>query len=181
MFIASSISTRQNLGAWRCVLHFWILRGCLTYDLDTMQVFCFHSWVSADVLSNSIRSVITGDWVDISTTWPLKKRCRLCDGISLHNRAVSIFWWILAIHTWKFLTMTNTFIAVAAAMISRTGMMWFLLSCFAHSNRRLRISIIVCMIVQIVVNAVTIVQIVVQCGPNPYRTVRSLDFTSQFA
>ncbi|KAH8689186.1 hypothetical protein BGW36DRAFT_433950 [Talaromyces proteolyticus] len=59
--------------------------------------------------------------------------------------------------------------AVAAAMISRTGMMWFLLSCFANSNRRLRISIIICMIVQIVVNSITIVQIVVQCGPNPYR------------
>ncbi|EED15929.1 hypothetical protein TSTA_010470 [Talaromyces stipitatus ATCC 10500] len=58
--------------------------------------------------------------------------------------------------------------AVAAAMISRTGMMWFLLSCFANSNRRLRISIIVCMIIQIVVNSITIVQIVVQCGPNPY-------------
>lgn len=65
-------------------------------------------------------------------------------------------------------------IAVAAAMISRTGMMWFLLSCFANSNRRLRISIIICMIVQIVVNSITIVQIVVQCGPNPYYAV-SLD------
>ena len=64
------------------------------------------------------------------------------------------------------------FIAVAAAMISRTGMMWFLLSCFANSNRRLRISIIICMIVQIVVNSITIVQIVVQCGPNPYYAVR---------
>ncbi|CRG89917.1 hypothetical protein PISL3812_06956 [Talaromyces islandicus] len=61
--------------------------------------------------------------------------------------------------------------AVAAAMISRTGMMWFLLSCFANSNRRLRISIIICMMIQIAVNSITIVQIVVQCGPNPYRTV----------
>ncbi|OKL58500.1 hypothetical protein UA08_06293 [Talaromyces atroroseus] len=59
--------------------------------------------------------------------------------------------------------------AVAAAMISRTGMMWFLLSCFAHSNRRLRISIIACMIIQIIVNSITIVQIAVQCGPYPYR------------
>ncbi|GAM37335.1 hypothetical protein TCE0_023r07175 [Talaromyces pinophilus] len=54
------------------------------------------------------------------------------------------------------------------ALILEVGMMWFLLSCFANSNRRLRISIIICMIVQIVVNSITIVQIVVQCGPNPY-------------
>ncbi|KAL1965293.1 hypothetical protein VTN77DRAFT_5895 [Rasamsonia byssochlamydoides] len=59
--------------------------------------------------------------------------------------------------------------AVAAAMISRTGMMWFLYQCFANSNWRLRMSIVVCMIIQIVVNSITIVQIVVQCGPNPYR------------
>lgn len=65
-------------------------------------------------------------------------------------------------------------------MISRTGMMWFLLSCFANSNRRLRISIIICMIVQIVVNSITIVQIVVQCGPNPYYAV-SLDDISSMA
>lgn len=65
-------------------------------------------------------------------------------------------------------------------MISRTGMMWFLLSCFANSNRRLRISIIICMIVQIVVNSITIVQIVVQCGPNPYQTV-SFDDSSWMA
>lgn len=32
-------------------------------------------------------------------------------------------------------------------------------------------SIVVCMIIQIVVNSVTIVQIVVQCGPYPYRPV----------
>lgn len=32
-------------------------------------------------------------------------------------------------------------------------------------------SIVVCMIVQIVINSVTIVQIVVQCGPYPYRPV----------
>lgn len=56
-------------------------------------------------------------------------------------------------------------------MVSRTGMMWFLLTCFASSNRKIRISIIVCALVQIVVNMVTLVQIIVQCGPNPYRAV----------
>ncbi|KAL1883491.1 hypothetical protein Plec18167_002495 [Paecilomyces lecythidis] len=59
--------------------------------------------------------------------------------------------------------------AVAAAMVSRTGMMWFLYQCFSASDRRLRLSIIISMIIQVVVNSVTIVQIVVQCGPNPYR------------
>ncbi|OJJ43679.1 hypothetical protein ASPZODRAFT_136142 [Penicilliopsis zonata CBS 506.65] len=60
-------------------------------------------------------------------------------------------------------------IAVTAAMVSRAGMMWFLFTCFSASNRRLRIVIVICMIVQIVVNLVTVVQILVQCGPNPYR------------
>ncbi|KAJ5691661.1 hypothetical protein N7488_012396 [Penicillium malachiteum] len=58
--------------------------------------------------------------------------------------------------------------AVSSAMVSRTGMMWFLLNCFA-TNNRIRVSIVVCAIVQIVANMVTIVQIIVQCGPNPYR------------
>ncbi|CAL5869961.1 uncharacterized protein PFLUO_LOCUS4194 [Penicillium psychrofluorescens] len=60
-------------------------------------------------------------------------------------------------------------IAVASAMISRTGMMWFLSTCFAASDRRIRLSITICGIVQVVVNMITIVQIIVQCGPNPYR------------
>ncbi|KAJ5809092.1 uncharacterized protein N7503_001310 [Penicillium pulvis] len=67
---------------------------------------------------------------------------------------------------WDF---TSQPIAVASAMVSRTGMMWFLLTCFAASDRRIRISIIVCAIVQVVANMITIAQIIVQCGPNPYR------------
>ncbi|KAJ9232182.1 hypothetical protein DTO027B5_7673 [Paecilomyces variotii] len=59
--------------------------------------------------------------------------------------------------------------AVAAAMVSRTGMMWFLYQCFSASDRRIRLSIIISMIIQVIANALTIVQIVVQCGPNPYR------------
>ncbi|KAJ5587974.1 uncharacterized protein N7459_003739 [Penicillium hispanicum] len=68
---------------------------------------------------------------------------------------------------WDFISQP---IAVASAMVSRTGMMWFLLTCFAASDRKIRVSIIVCAIVQIVVNMVTIAQIIAQCGPNPYRT-----------
>lgn len=54
-------------------------------------------------------------------------------------------------------------------MVSRTGMMWFLYQCFSASDRRIRLSIIISMIIQVIANALTIVQIVVQCGPNPYR------------
>ena len=69
---------------------------------------------------------------------------------------------------WDFLSQP---MAVTSAMVSRSGMMWFLLTCFAASDKKIRQSIIVCAVVQVVVNMVTIVQIVVQCGPNPYRTV----------
>jgi hypothetical protein len=72
---------------------------------------------------------------------------------------------------WDFLSQP---LAVSSAMVSRTGMMWFLLTCFAASDKKIRRSIIVCAIVQIVANMVTIVQIVVQCGPNPYYVVREL-------
>ncbi|KAJ5112929.1 hypothetical protein N7456_001463 [Penicillium angulare] len=67
---------------------------------------------------------------------------------------------------WDFISQP---IAVSSAMVSRTGMMSFLMTCFAASDRRLRISIVVCLIVQIAANMVTVVQIIVQCGPNPYR------------
>lgn len=69
---------------------------------------------------------------------------------------------------WDFISQP---IAVASAMVSRSGMMWFLLTCFAASDKKIRVSIIVCAVVQVVVNMVTIVQIIVQCGPNPYRAV----------
>ncbi|KAJ5248627.1 hypothetical protein N7468_000078 [Penicillium chermesinum] len=72
---------------------------------------------------------------------------------------------------WDFISQP---LAVSSAMISRTGMMWFLLTCFSASDIRLRASIIICAIVQIVANMVTVVQIVVQCGPNPYRTANRL-------
>ncbi|KAJ5799100.1 uncharacterized protein N7518_001168 [Penicillium psychrosexuale] len=72
---------------------------------------------------------------------------------------------------WDFLSQP---MAVTSAMVSRAGMMWFLLTCFAASDKMIRQSIIVCAVVQVVVNMVTIVQIIVQCGPNPYQTVSIL-------
>jgi hypothetical protein len=72
-------------------------------------------------------------------------------------------------------------LAVAAAMVSRTGMMWFLLTCFAASDKKIRISIIVCAIVQIIANMVTILQIILQCGPNPYHVVSVLFFNPYFS
>ncbi|KAJ5494816.1 hypothetical protein N7463_010903 [Penicillium fimorum] len=60
---------------------------------------------------------------------------------------------------WDFISQP---LAVTSAMISRAGMMWFLLTCFAASDKKIRKSIIICAIVQVVVNMVTIVQIIVQ-------------------
>ncbi|KAJ5212724.1 uncharacterized protein N7498_004370 [Penicillium cinerascens] len=74
---------------------------------------------------------------------------------------------------WDFISQP---IAVASAMISRSGMMWFLLTCFAASDKKIRVSIIVCAVVQVVVNMVTIVQIIVQCGPNPYRAADRVQY-----
>lgn len=67
--------------------------------------------------------------------------------------------------------------AVAASMISRTGMMWFLYQCFGINNMKAKRILIACAIIQIVVNSFTILQIVLQCGPNPYRLVSAMDPT----
>ncbi|KAJ5549703.1 hypothetical protein N7535_002360 [Penicillium sp. DV-2018c] len=74
---------------------------------------------------------------------------------------------------WDFISQP---MAVASAMVSRAGMMWFLLTCFAASDKKIRLSIIVCAVVQVVVNMVTIVQIIVQCGPNPYRATNRVNY-----
>lgn len=63
-------------------------------------------------------------------------------------------------------------LAVTASMLSRSGMMCFLYTCFSSIDKQIRLSIIVCMALQVVVNSVTIIQIVVQCGPHPYHAVR---------
>ncbi|KAL4746141.1 hypothetical protein BDW72DRAFT_185539 [Aspergillus terricola var. indicus] len=60
-------------------------------------------------------------------------------------------------------------LAVAASMFSRCGMTWFLYMCFSSADKHIRISIVIGMVVQIIANSVTILQIVLQCGPNPYR------------
>ncbi|KAJ5772776.1 hypothetical protein N7457_007672 [Penicillium paradoxum] len=74
---------------------------------------------------------------------------------------------------WDFISQP---LAVTSAMISRTGMMWFLLNCFAASDKKIRQSIVVCAVVQLLVNMVTIVQIIVQCGPNPYHTANRVPY-----
>lgn len=60
-------------------------------------------------------------------------------------------------------------LAVAAVSLSRTGVMCFLYACFAKSKKRLAISLLVCIGFHTAVNLVTILQTVMQCGPNPYR------------
>ncbi|KAJ0415068.1 hypothetical protein BJY00DRAFT_318163 [Aspergillus carlsbadensis] len=89
--------------------------------------------------------------------------------------------WGLGRHVWfltdeeRTLAMKYDFIsqplAVSASMFSRCGMTWFLYTCFSSADKHIRIIILVGMVVQIVANSVTILQIVLQCGPNPYRLV----------
>ena len=56
-------------------------------------------------------------------------------------------------------------------MISRTGMAWTLLTCFTASDKRMRLTILACMLVQVVMNTVAVLQMVLQCGPYPYHPV----------
>ncbi|KAL3457187.1 hypothetical protein BJX64DRAFT_293359 [Aspergillus heterothallicus] len=91
--------------------------------------------------------------------------------------------WGLGRHIWfltdeeRVLAMKYDFIsqplAVTASMFSRCGMTWFLYTCFSSADRHIRIIIIVGMVIQIVANSVTVLQIVLQCGPNPYRVIES--------
>ncbi|KEF59876.1 uncharacterized protein A1O9_04724 [Exophiala aquamarina CBS 119918] len=67
---------------------------------------------------------------------------------------------------WDFISQP---LAVAASMWSRTGVILFLYRCFASNKKSLRIIVIVCLVVQLVANLFTILQIFLQCGPNPYR------------
>ncbi|RAL07123.1 uncharacterized protein BO97DRAFT_325882, partial [Aspergillus homomorphus CBS 101889] len=77
-------------------------------------------------------------------------------------------------------TLKNEFIsqplAVLASMLSRTGMMCFLYSCFNGADKRIRISIIMCMCIQVIINMVTVVQIIVQCGPHPYHAANRVHY-----
>lgn len=57
-------------------------------------------------------------------------------------------------------------LGVTAGMISRTGMAWTLLTCF--TNRRVRLSILACTVLQVVMNTAVVLQTVLQCGPHPY-------------
>ncbi|KIW86784.1 uncharacterized protein Z519_12570 [Cladophialophora bantiana CBS 173.52] len=69
---------------------------------------------------------------------------------------------------WDFISQP---LAVSASMWSRTGVILFLYTCFAQNRRSLRVIVIICLVVQIVANLFTILQIFLQCGPNPYRLV----------
>jgi hypothetical protein len=77
-------------------------------------------------------------------------------------------------HLWLYALITTT---VAASMLSRTGMMWFLHSCLATNNLQLHRILVGCMIVQVIVNSFTIIQRLVQCGPSPYHDVSSQDLS----
>lgn len=59
-------------------------------------------------------------------------------------------------------------LSISATTLSRTGMMWFLYQCFGRNGRKMQPWIIALMVIHASVNIVTILQIVLQCGPNPY-------------
>lgn len=69
---------------------------------------------------------------------------------------------------WDFISQP---LAVSAAMWSRTGVIVFLYFCFGRNRKSLSMIVLTCLVVQLVVNLVTILQIFLQCGPNPYRLV----------
>jgi hypothetical protein len=54
--------------------------------------------------------------------------------------------------------------------------MWFLYQCFGRNNRRFQPVLIATIIVHGVVNLVMILEIILQCGPNPYRIVNRVNY-----
>lgn len=56
-------------------------------------------------------------------------------------------------------------LAIAAALFSRTGMMWFVFTCL-NNDHRVKWTVFPCMIIQIIINLIALFQIVAQCGPN---------------
>ncbi|KAG9241111.1 hypothetical protein BJ878DRAFT_545575 [Calycina marina] len=55
-------------------------------------------------------------------------------------------------------------LAISATTASRTGLMWFLYQCFGGSNRKFQPVLVGCLAVHLIVNLVTILQILLQCG-----------------
>ncbi|PLB53916.1 hypothetical protein P170DRAFT_442127 [Aspergillus steynii IBT 23096] len=86
--------------------------------------------------------------------------------------------WGLGRHMWfladdeRAKALRNEFIsqplAVLASMFSRSGMMCFLYTCFGSADKHIRLSIVVCIIIQVIANSVTAIQIIVQCGPTSF-------------
>ncbi|KAL3471137.1 hypothetical protein BJX99DRAFT_32926 [Aspergillus californicus] len=72
----------------------------------------------------------------------------------------------IAAMKWDFISQP---LAVTASMFSRCGMTWFLYTCFNGAGKSIRIAFIVGAVIQVVANSVTVLQIVLQCGPDPYR------------
>lgn len=86
---------------------------------------------------------------------------------------ISASWQVPRTPSCIYSTILITDAAIAASMISRTGIMWFLYQCFGINNRKTKRILIVCAVIQIIANSLTILQIVLQCGPSPYRLVSS--------
>ncbi|KAE9368461.1 hypothetical protein N431DRAFT_485976 [Stipitochalara longipes BDJ] len=65
---------------------------------------------------------------------------------------------------------------IASTTLSRTGLMWFLYKIFGKWNDKVRFFLIGIMILHLLINTTMMLEIVLQCGPNPYRPSNRLSY-----
>ncbi|KAH8787380.1 hypothetical protein F5882DRAFT_517889 [Hyaloscypha sp. PMI_1271] len=58
---------------------------------------------------------------------------------------------------------------IASTTLARTGMMWFLYKIFGRWNGKVRFFLIGSMVHHLLINVTMMLEIVLECGPNPYR------------
>ncbi|PYH77641.1 hypothetical protein BO82DRAFT_406071 [Aspergillus uvarum CBS 121591] len=67
-------------------------------------------------------------------------------------------------------------IEVIASMLARIGIMCFLLRCFNGTDMRLRVTILICIAVQIIVNLATDLQVLLMCGSSTSHSANRLAY-----
>jgi hypothetical protein len=65
---------------------------------------------------------------------------------------------------------------IVAVTLYRTAVMCWLWTCFARNRKQLAIILLVCIGLHTSINTVTILQAVLQCGPNPDRPVNRASY-----
>ena len=55
-------------------------------------------------------------------------------------------------------------------------MLWFLYQCFGKNNRQLQKWFIAVMVVHLAMNIAMVLEIILQCGPNPYRLTNRVEY-----